>query len=326
MMSQASLSLSLSLSLLLLLLLLLLLTKVTDAQYRKRFRASYNNHIYNCLTWLIAVIDAGSSTTLTGTSQSCDQPKRCLVIPLVSINSPNQDSLKGLRSTGMPLACLALKSTTTTSPWFRDITTSQSPSTNDYPWRITFRMWSRSLQRNWTPPSPWQAAVFNRCPGSLCIQHQTWSWIWQPRLEHEWPQFLRCCTLRAIQLKSCPADHENKPYSRPSLVSSFWPMQVCRALGSCRRLAQCVLIRKAYTRMPSSATSGSRNVMDIAWEAETIATDKSNILTPFQRWNKSSFNPIPTRGGGGAHCAPPGTLPQISQERLELRTWNFLTI
>ena len=28
----------------------------------------------------------------------------------------------------------------------------------------------------------------------------------------------------------------------------------------------------------------------------------------------------PGGGGGGAHCAPPGTLPQISQERLELRT------
>ena len=41
----------------------------------------------------------------------------------------------------------------------------------------------------------------------------------------------------------------------------------------------------------------------------------------------ASINPIPTRGGGG-HIVPPppGTLPQISQERLELRTWNFLTI
>ena len=34
-------------------------------------------------------------------------------------------------------------------------------------------------------------------------------------------------------------------------------------------------------------------------------------------------------GGGGGHIVPPpppGTLPQISQERLELQTWNFLTI
>ena len=34
-------------------------------------------------------------------------------------------------------------------------------------------------------------------------------------------------------------------------------------------------------------------------------------------------------GGGGALCPPPpppGTLPLISQERLELPTWNFLTI
>ena len=33
-------------------------------------------------------------------------------------------------------------------------------------------------------------------------------------------------------------------------------------------------------------------------------------------------------GGGGGHCtcpSPQGTLPQIYQERLELRTWNFLT-
>ena len=39
-----------------------------------------------------------------------------------------------------------------------------------------------------------------------------------------------------------------------------------------------------------------------------------------------NLNLIPTRGGG-AHCAPtPGTLPQISQGGLELRTWNILTI
>ena len=42
-----------------------------------------------------------------------------------------------------------------------------------------------------------------------------------------------------------------------------------------------------------------------------------------QKWSeklKMTFlNPIPTRGGGGTLC-PPGTLPQISQERLELRT------
>ena len=45
-------------------------------------------------------------------------------------------------------------------------------------------------------PSPWQATVFNRCPGSLCIQHQAWYQTSQDCLK--WPQFFRCCTLRAI--------------------------------------------------------------------------------------------------------------------------------
>ena len=39
-----------------------------------------------------------------------------------------------------------------------------------------------------------------------------------------------------------------------------------------------------------------------------------------------NFNPI-QGGGGGAHCAPPppGKLSKISQERLEVESWNFLT-
>ena len=77
-------------------------------------------------------------------------------------------------------------------------------------------------KENWTPPSPWQATVSNRCPRSLCI-HQTWEWIWQHCLE--WPQFLGCCTLRAIQQKRCSADHENKPYSRHT---SWDPSGPCR--------------------------------------------------------------------------------------------------
>ena len=60
------------------------------------------------------------------------------------------------------------------------------------------------------------------------------------------------------------------------------------------------------------------------------------MMQKSQKWPKtqikgggSCLNPIPTRRGGGGDIVPPppqGTLPQISQERLELRTWNFLTI
>ena len=75
------------------------------------------------------------------------------------------------------------------------------------------RYYQKVCQENWTPPSPWQATVFNRCPGSLCIQHQAWYRIWQHCLE--WPQFLRCCTLRAIKQKRCQADYKNKPFIRP---------------------------------------------------------------------------------------------------------------
>ena len=48
------------------------------------------------------------------------------------------------------------------------------------------------------------------------------------------------------------------------------------------------------------------------------------ILCLMASWRKLSHPN--QKGGGGAHCATPGTFPNISQERLELRIWNFLTI
>ena len=91
-------------------------------------------------------------------------------------------------------------------------------------------------QENWTPPSPWQATILNRCPGSLLTQHQAWYRVWQHCLE--WPQFLRCCTLRAIKQKRCPDLPRELLLARAGLPS----------LGTRRRMAQCTLIRKAYLR------------------------------------------------------------------------------
>ena len=53
-----------------------------------------------------------------------------------------------------------------------------------------------------------------------------------------------------------------------------------------------------------------------------------------QKWPKTQIKGGPAltlfrAGGGGAHCAPPppppGKLSKISQERLEVESWNFLT-
>ena len=57
--SQASLSLSLSLS--------LPLTKVTDAQYRKRFRASYNKDFIKENLFLVSVHRLGALSKRFGT-------------------------------------------------------------------------------------------------------------------------------------------------------------------------------------------------------------------------------------------------------------------
>ena len=123
-------------------------------------------------------------------------------------------------------------------------------------------------------PSPWQATVFNRCPGSLFIQHQAWYRVWQHCLE--WPQFLRCCTLRAIKQKRCPADYKNKPFIEP----------ISRApSGSCRfaepwypsPYGPMHTDPQSVSRTPSSAPSASPFAVDITWQAETITTNKSPL-------------------------------------------------
>ena len=82
------------------------------------------------------------------------------------------------------------------------------------------------------------------CPGSLCIQHQAWSRIWQ----HcpEWPQFIRCCTLiERINRSAARLITKTSPSSGLSrellLARAGLP-----SLGTRRRMAQCTLIRKAY--------------------------------------------------------------------------------
>ena len=136
------------------------------------------------------------------------------------------------------------------------------------------RCTQKVCQENWTPPSPWQATLFNRCPWSLCIQHQAWCRVWQHCLE--WPQFLRCCTLRAIKQKRCPADHKNKPFIRP----------ISRApSGSCRfaepwyssPYGPMHTDPQSVSRTPSSAPSASPFAVDIAWQAETVTTNKSPL-------------------------------------------------
>ena len=49
------------------------------------------------------------------------------------------------------------------------------------------------------------------------------------------------------------------------------------SLGTRRCMAQCILIRKALSRTPSSAPSASPFAVDIAWQAETITTNKSPL-------------------------------------------------
>ena len=134
------------------------------------------------------------------------------------------------------------------------------------------RCYQKVGQENWTPPSPWQATVFNRCPGSLCIQHQAWYRTWQHCLE--WPQFLRCCTLRAIKQKRYPVDYKNKPFIRP-----IWrdPSGSCRLAKHWYSPPYGLMHTdpQSLSRTPSSAPSASPFVVDIAWQVETISTNKS---------------------------------------------------
>ena len=60
-------------------------------------------------------------------------------------------------------------------------------------------------------------------------------------------------------------------------------------------------------------------------ETFSVASLQLTVQTSTPLWKRLllvhlTFNPYPSQGGGGHIVPPPGTLPQISQERLELRT------
>ena len=70
---------------------------------------------------------------------------------------------------------------------------------------------------------------------------------------------------------------------------------------------------------------GQLGVLGDVQRASAVDFHLLSVESRVEIWPWWKFNPIPTRVTG-EHTVLPGTLPQISQERLELQTWNFLTI
>ena len=151
------------------------------------------------------------------------------------------------------------------------------------------RCYQKVCQENWTPPSPWQATVFNRCPGSLCIQHQAWYRIWQHYCL-EWPQFLRCCThlsdltesllkrFNRIAARLITKTSSSSDISRELLLACAG----LPSLGTRRRMAQCMLIRKAYLgRHPVLGTFSEPQALPREYRLASGDNHHEQVRSPF---------------------------------------------
>ena len=135
-----------------------------------------------------------------------------------------------LCSTGMPPCQLSYtsKSTTTTSHKLLDTGTSESPSMNDCPGRITPTMWSTSLQRTLDSSvalagnclQPLSEISMSSASGLVSNMAALSGLAPLPRMLHA----------KSDSTEVLPGWSPKQARQQTYLVSSFWLVQVCRAL------------------------------------------------------------------------------------------------
>ena len=181
------------------------------------------------------------------------------------------------------------------------------------------RCYQKVCQENWTPPSPWQATVFNRCPDLYAFSIRpsieygsiVWSGLSSSDAAHL-ERFNRSAA-RLITKTSPSSD-----ISRELLLARAG----LQSLGTRHRMAQCILIRKAYLgRRPRHLQRALSPWISPGKRRQSPRTSPLSIHV--QRPNKSSFQ---RSTGHSFKQPPPGTdLLSLQPAETSLRHVTFQT-